>query len=111
MQKGDAVAADEAVEKAKEKEKTTQYRGADELHITMEKQGACVRRVPLDHTGLPNPKQARQLLAALSAPSSSPLGQLVSLLERVEDLSYVLLWSAKGNAGTGDLAVSLVELP
>ena len=88
--------------------------GSDTLEVKLSSGNAVVRRVPLDRAGAPQPKAARRLLSTLYARRGGALARLVELLERVEDLAHVLVWSATDEESKKDddgLPVDLVELP
>ena len=98
----------------------------DQLLVALsEARYAVVYRIPMDqptqppHASSPSPPppltEARRLLCGAYAPTESALGRLVSLLERIEDLGHVLLWSsADGLDSSGppsSVQLELVELP
>ena len=103
-----------------------QLAGKDEITVIVANGGSVVRRTPCDANGAPKPAESRRLICTLGNALDSPLGQLVALLERVEDLGHVLMWSAKesetgvasnpfggggGGGGDSNAPISLVELP
>ena len=69
--------------------------GADELSIFVKgSNGAVIRKTPLHHnTGQPMKGESRRLIATLSGCDKAGFKELIGLLERVEDLGHVLLWS------------------
>ena len=83
---------------------------SDELWITLSGGRATVRRVPLAG-GAPQPAAATRLLAAMHAPRGGALAKLIALLERVDELSHVLLWSAAGDGRDAEPNVEVIELP
>jgi hypothetical protein len=56
---------------------------------------AVVRRIPLATDGEPMDDEARRLLTHLQDAPGTALGQLISLLSRLDDLAHVLLWSPR----------------
>ena len=56
---------------------------------------AVVRRIPLATDGEPIDDEARRLLTHLQDVPGTALGQLISLLSRLDDLAHVLLWSPR----------------
>ena len=67
--------------------------GKEEITVLCQRGGATVRRTPCDDKGEPIAAEGRRLISTLGVPASTPYGQLVALLERVEDLAHVLVWS------------------
>ena len=51
------------------------------------------------------------LLNALFAPPASPLGRIVELFLRLDNLSHILVWGRSRAAGPASLDMELVELP
>lgn len=97
--------------------------GKEEVTITVGKGGSVVRRTPCDANGTPMPTASRRLIATCNSPPDGTVAKLVLLLERVEDLAHILVWSAAeaeapsasnpfgSGGGDSDVPISLVELP
>ena len=103
------------------------------IHISISRTGSVVRRTPRDAYGTELTDEARRLIDILNCSAGTGLAQLVALLERMEDLAHVLVWSSKkveagaassnpfgaaaapsrllGGGGESMVAVSLIELP
>ena len=99
---------------------------SDELTIRVSGNGAVVTKTPLDGSGVAIKGDVRRLIATLSHCDQPGFGELVALLERVEDLAYVLLWSPKesersnsannpfggfGGGSDDNVPIALIELP
>ena len=127
---GGAAAAPSAAPAAAKKAAGVPVAGKDVITVACSKTGSVVTRTPCDIYGTEIPGESRRLLATLSCSSGTGLGALIALLERIEDLSHVLVWSGKkcdvgvasnnpfGNAaasafggGESMVAVALIELP
>ncbi|KOO22777.1 conserved unknown protein [Chrysochromulina tobinii] len=67
--------------------------GKEEVTVTCQRGGSVIRRTLCDEKGSPIAGESRRLISTLGVDASSPYGKMVALLERVEDLAHVLVWS------------------